>query len=132
DLVFDQLMLPQPNPFLDGELERVIRLGPGQQLALTWRGGLIPPAPSTYDGPCFLCRQANTLHGVGAEDTDAAGDSGQWSEGPTTITQDGKTIYSGSTMGVEFDQALPAAKHRYVYAIDTTHDAVTTALSTHS
>lgn len=131
-LVYDGFMLPTPNAFLDGELERVVHAKAGEEVALTWRGGLIVPAPSNFDGPCFLCRQNNTLHGVDAMDTDASGDSGQWSDGPTTIAEDGKTIYSSTTMGVIFDQALPAAKHRYVYSIDTTHDESQSALSTHS
>jgi hypothetical protein len=131
-LVYDGLMLPTPNAFLDGELERILRPKPGAQLYLTWRGGLIVPAPSTYDGPCFLCREGNTLHGVDVMDTDASGDVGQWSDGPTTITEDGKTVYSGTTLGVLFDQTLPAAKHHYVYSMDTTHDLSQSALSTHA
>ncbi|OLB73359.1 MAG: hypothetical protein AUI14_26290 [Actinobacteria bacterium 13_2_20CM_2_71_6] len=132
NLIYDGLMLPVPNAFLDGELERFVRAKPGEHRYLTWRGGLIVPAPSTVDGPCFLCREGNNLHGVGVMDTDASGDIGQWSDGPTTITQDGKTIYTGTTMGVTFDQPLPAAKHRYVYAIDATHGTEQSALSTHS
>jgi len=131
-MVYDGLMLPTPNASLDGELERLVHARAGDQVLLTWRGGLIVPAPATYDGPCFLCRQSNTLHGIDAMDTDASGDVGQWSDGPTTITEDGKTIYSNTTMGVVFDQALPAATHRYVYTIDTTHDESQSALSTHS
>ncbi len=132
NLAYDGLMLPTPNAFLDGELERVVAAKPGDHLYLTWRGGLTVPAPSTVDGPCFLCRESNTLHGVGVMDTDASGDVGQWSDGPTTITVDGKTVYTGTTLGTFFDQALPAAKHRYVYSIDATHDTSQTALSTHS
>jgi hypothetical protein len=129
-LRYDGLLLP--NNSLDGELERRIVLTAGEHLTLPWRGGLIVPAPATYDGPCFLCRQGNTLHGIDAMDTDSAGDIGQWSDGPTTLTEDGTTIYSGTTMGVLFDKTLPAAKHHYVYSIDTTHDTSTTELSTHS
>ena len=133
NLVYDGLMLPVPNAFVDGELQRVVRFKPGEHRFMTWRGGLIVPAPSTVDGPCFLCRDAkDVLHGVDAEDTDASGDFGQWSDGPTTITADGRTVYSGDTLGVIFDQKLDAAKHRYVYRIDSTHDTAQSALSTHT
>src|SRR5262249_22671611 len=56
----------------------------------------------------------------------------QWNEGPTTVTQDGKQIYTDSTMGVQFDLTVPAARHRYVYTMDVSHDTAQTALSTHS
>ena len=133
-LRYDGLMLPLvPSAgSLEGELERDIQLTPGQHATLAWRGGLTVPAPSTYDGPCFLCRQGDTLHGLDVMDTDSSGDVGQWSDGPTTITQDGKQIYQGSTLGEIFDQALPAAKHHYVYTLDTTHSTGTTQLATHS
>lgn len=132
NLRYDGLMLPVPNASLDNELERPLRLVAGEHLALTWNGGLIVPAPATVDGPCFLCREGDVLHGLDPMDTDASGDIGQWSDGPTTLTQDGKTIYTGTTMGTLFDQALPAGRHRYVYAMDTTHGTEQTALSTHS
>src|SRR5205807_621462 len=99
---------------------------------MAWRGTVITPAPSTYDGPCFLCRNGNTLNGIDEMDTAGSGDAGQWSDGPTTITQDGKKIYSGDTEGQLFTLTLPAAKHHYVYSLDTTHDTSTTALSTHT
>ena len=124
-------LLPLPNPGLDGELTREFQPKPGQHTALTWRGGLIVPAPATVDAPCFLCRQGDVVHGVGVMDTDASGDQGQWSDGPTTITQDGKRVYSGSTMGAEFDQKVAAGRHRFVYSVDSTHDtSMLTALST--
>ena len=125
-------LLQQTATSIVGEFERRLTLKGGQHLSLAWRGGLMPPAPSTVDGSCFLCRSGDTLHGIGAEDTDFAGDQSQWSDGPTTITQDGKQIYGGSTMGYQFDQPLPAAKHRYVYSINTTHDGSASNLSTHS
>ncbi|HEY4459280.1 MAG TPA: hypothetical protein VGN81_33520 [Pseudonocardiaceae bacterium] len=133
-LRYDGLMLPLvPSAgFLEGQLERHIQLAPGEHATMAWRGGLTVPAPSTYDGPCFLCRQANTLHGLDVMDTDVAGDVGQWSDGPTTITEDGKQIYQGTTLGTIFDQALPAAKHHYVYTLDTTHSTGTTQLASHS
>ena len=133
-LRYDGLMLPLvPSAgFLEGELERDIQLAPGQHASQAWRGGVIAPAPSTYDGPCFLCREANTLHGLDVMDTDNAGDVGQWSDGPTTITEDGKKIYQGGTLGTIFDQTLPAAKHHYVYSLDTTHATATTQLAQHS
>jgi hypothetical protein len=133
-LRYDGLMLPLvPSAgFLEGELERNAQFTPGQHASLAWRAGLIVPAPSTYDGPCFLCRQANTLHGLDVMDTDSSGDVGQWSDGPTTITEDGRQIYQGTTLGTIFDQALPAAKHHYVYSFDTTHSTGTTQLATHS
>jgi hypothetical protein len=121
---------PNGSPFTN--LDRILPVKAGQHTALTWRGGVITPAPSTVDGPCFLCRDADTLHGVGVMDTDFAGNIGQWSDGPTTLAEDGKQIYSGGTEGYEFDQKLAAGKHHYVYRIDTTHDTDTTALSTHT
>ncbi|MEZ0109367.1 hypothetical protein ABH920_003381 [Catenulispora sp. EB89] len=130
---YEGLMLPVTNSgSLDGELERDFVPTPGEHLTLAWRGTVITPAPSTYDGPCFLCRSGNTLNGVDEMDTDGSGDVGQWSDGPTTITEDGKQIYSGGTEGQLFTQTLPAAKHHYVYSLDTTHDTGTTALSTHT
>jgi hypothetical protein len=130
---YEGLMLPfSTNGSLDGELERDFVPAAGAHLTLAWRGTVITPAPSTYDGPCFLCRSGNTLNGVDEMDTDGSGDVGQWSDGPTTITQDGKQIYSGGTEGQLFTLALPAAKHRYVYSLDTTHDTAATALSTHT
>ncbi|HJP80273.1 MAG TPA: S53 family peptidase [Pseudonocardiaceae bacterium] len=133
-LRYDGLMLPlvASAGFLEGELERDTRFAPGQHASLAWRAGLTVPAPSTYDGPCFLCRQGNTIHGLDVMDTDNAGDVGQWSDGPTTITEDGKQIYQGNTLGTIFDQALPAANHHYVYTLDTTHPTATTQLAQHS
>ena len=129
-LRYDGLMLPDTGDgSLEGELERTLDPVAGQHRTLTWRGGLILPAPATVDGPCFLCRNGNTLSGVGVMDTDADGDIGQWSEGTTTITQDGKKIYGDTVKGVSFDQALAAGKHRYVYTIDSSHETRTTALS---
>ncbi|QUQ72188.1 S53 family peptidase [Kutzneria sp. CA-103260] len=132
DASFDYDGLFDPNGSYVDNLERTVPLKAGQHVALTWRGGVITPAPATTDGPCFLCRDGDTLHGIGVMDTDASGDIGQWSDGPTTISQDGKQIYSGGTMGYEFDQKLAAGKHRYVYSIDATHDTSVSALSTHS
>ncbi|WP_228564232.1 S53 family peptidase [Catenulispora rubra] len=130
---YEGLMLPTTTGgSLDGELERDFVPSAGEHLTLAWRGTVITPAPATFDGPCFLCRSGNTLNGVDEMDTDGSGDVGQWSDGPTTITQDGKQIYSGGTEGQLFTQTLPAAKHHYVYSLDTTHDAATTALSTHT
>ncbi|WP_228555342.1 S53 family peptidase [Catenulispora pinisilvae] len=130
---YEGLMLPaNPDGSLDGELERDFVPAAGQHVTLAWRGTVITPAPSTYDGPCFLCRNGNTLNGVDEMDTDGGGDVGQWSDGPTTIAEDGKQIYSGGTEGQLFTLALPAAKHHYVYSLDTTHDTVSTALSTHT
>lgn len=128
---YDGLMLPITDGSLDGELERLFTPTAGQHPTLAWRGTVIAPAPATYDGPCFLCRKGNTLTGVDVMDTDSAGDVGQWSDGPTTITQDGKQIYSSGTEGQLFTLKLPAAKHRYVYALDTTNaDTGASALST--
>ena len=130
---YEGLMLPaSADGSLDGELERDFVPAAGAHLTVAWRGTVITPAPSTYDGPCFLCREENTLNGVDEMDTDGSGDVGQWSDGPTTIMQDGKQIYSGGTEGQLFTLALPAAKHHYVYSLDTTHDSGTTALSTHT
>ena len=130
---YEGLMVPNnPDGSLDGELERDLVPTAGAHLTLAWRGTIITPAPSTYDGPCFLCRDGNTLNGVDEMDTDGSGDVGQWSDGPTTITQDGKQIYSSGTEGQIFTLTLPAAKHHYVYSLDTTHDTSTTALSTHT
>ncbi|WP_370948348.1 hypothetical protein AB5J62_12375 [Amycolatopsis sp. cg5] len=132
-LDYDGLMLPNDGGApLDGELERHLTLKAGEHRSLTWRDGLILPAPATVDGPCFLCRTADKLAGVGVMDTDAAGDIGQWSQGTTTITEDGKQIYQDTTQGVMFEQALKAGKHRYAYSIDDTHDGVATNLSTHT
>ena len=132
-VLYDGLMLPaNADGSLDGELERLLVLTAGQHVTLAWRGTVVAPAPSTYDGPCFLCRKGNTLNGVDEMDTDGSGDIGQWSDGPTTITQDGKQIYSGGTEGQLFTLTLPAAKHHYVYSLDTTHDTTASALSTHA
>jgi hypothetical protein len=132
NLGYDGLLLPVPNDFLDNELERRVTLKPGQHVAMTWNGGLIVPAPIPYDGGCFLCRKGNVISDAGVMDADASGDIGQWNEGPTTVTQDGKQIYNDSTEGVVFDLTVPAAKHRYVYRMDVSHDVTQTALSTHS
>ena len=121
---------PNSSPFTN--LDRTLPLKGGQHTSLTWRGGIITPSPSTVDGPCFLCRDGNTLHGVGVMDTDFSGNIGQWSDGPTTLAEDGRQIYSGGTEGYQFDQKLAAGKHHYVYNIDATHDTATTALSTHT
>jgi hypothetical protein len=56
-------MLPVPNPGLDGELTRTFHPQAGGHHYLSWRGGLIVPAPATVDGPCFLCRQGDVVHG---------------------------------------------------------------------
>ncbi|SDY05605.1 hypothetical protein SAMN05421504_104363 [Amycolatopsis xylanica] len=121
-----------PNGELGGTLERLLIPKAGEHRTLSWRGGLTVPAPSTYDGPCFLCREGDVLHGVGMMDTDASGDVGQWTDGTTTITQDGTQIYENTTMGVEFTQDLASGKHRYQYTMDTSHDGEGTNLSTHS
>lgn len=131
-LAYDGLMLPVPNAFLDNELERRVLLKGGQQVSMTWNGGLIVPAPITYDGSCFLCRKGNVISDGSVEDADASGDIGQWNDGPTTVTEDGKQIHNDSTMGNAFDLTVPAAKHRYVYTMDVTRDITETALSTHS
>ncbi|HKN55687.1 MAG TPA: S53 family peptidase, partial [Amycolatopsis sp.] len=132
-LRYDGLMLPDTGDgSLSGELERTLDVTAGSRTSLTWRSGLIIPAPSTVDGPCFLCRNGNTLSGVGVMDADADGDIGQWSEGTTTITQDGKKIYQDTVTGVQFDQALAAGKHHYVYTIDSAHETRTTNLSSHA
>src|SRR5437763_1767079 len=36
NLIYDGLMLPVPNALLDGELERLVRLRPGEQRSMTW------------------------------------------------------------------------------------------------
>jgi hypothetical protein len=132
NISYDGLMLPVPNAFLDNELERRIHLTPGQHLSMTWNGGLIVPAPISYDSPCFLCRNGNTISDTGVMDADASLDIGQWNEGPLTVTQDGTRIFRDTTLGNVFDLTVPAAKHRYVYKMDVTHDTAETALSTHS
>jgi hypothetical protein len=132
DASFDYEGTFDPNGTYVDNLDRTLALKAGQHVSLTWRGGVIAPAPATVDGPCFLCRDGDTLHGVGVMDTDASGDIGQWSDGPTTLAQDGKQIYSGGTLGYAFDQKLAAGKHHYLYAIDATHDTGVSALSTHS
>ena len=132
DASFDYAGTFDPNgSYIDG-LDHNLPLKAGQHVSLTWRGGVIAPAPATVDGPCFLCRDGDTLHGIGVMDTDGTDDIGQWSDGPTTLSQYGKQIYSGGTEGYEFDQKLAAGKHRYVYSIDATHDTDVSALSTHS
>ncbi|GAA3434626.1 S53 family peptidase [Kutzneria kofuensis] len=132
DASFDYEGTFNPNGSPYTNLQRTLALKPGQHVSLTWRGGVITPTPSTVDGPCFLCRDGDTLHGIGVMDTDFSGDIGQWSDGPTTLSEDGKQIYSGGTEGYEFDQKLAAGRHHYVYAIDATHGTDTTALSTHT
>ena len=132
DSSFDYDGTFDPNGSYVDNLDRTLALKAGQHVSLTWRGGVITPAPATVDGPCFLCRDGDTLHGVGVMDTDFSGDSGQWSDGPTTLSEDGKQIYSGGTEGYEFDQKLATGKHHYAYAIDATHDTGVTALSTHT
>ncbi|MEV6606108.1 S53 family peptidase [Kutzneria sp. NPDC051319] len=132
DASFDYDATFNPNGAPYTNLDRVLPVKPGQHVSLAWRGGVVAPAPSTVDGPCFLCRDGDTLHGVGVMDTDYSGNIGQWSDGPTTLSEDGKQIYSGGTEGYEFDQQLAAGKHRYVYNIDATHDTNVTALSTHT
>jgi hypothetical protein len=132
NISYDGLMLPVPNAFLDNELERQVHLTPGQQLSMTWNGGLIVPAPISYNGPCYLCRNGNTISDAAVMDADASLDIGQWNDGPTTVTQDGVKIHSDSTMGTMFDLKVPAAKHRYVFTMDVTHGTSETALSTHS
>src|SRR5262249_40316737 len=74
----------------------------------------------------------NTISDAGVMDADASGDIGQWNDGPTTVTQDGKKIHTDSTMGTTFDLKVPAATHRYVFTMDVMHDTSETALSTHS
>jgi hypothetical protein len=132
DASFDYQGTFDPNGSYVDNLVSTVPLKAGQHVSLTWRGGVVAPAPATVDGPCFLCRDGDTLHGVGVMNTDAAGDIGQWSDGPTTIAQDGTQIYTGGTMGYAFDQKLAAGKHRYAYTIDATHDTNVSALSTHS
>jgi subtilase family protein len=129
---YDGLMLPVPNAFLDNELERRAHLLPGQHLSLTWNGGLIVPAPIPFDGGCFLCRKGNTISDAAVMDADASGDIGQWNDGPTKVSEDGKVIHTDTTMGTSFDLTVPAARHRYVWSMDVTHGTSETALSTHS
>ncbi|MFD8491781.1 S8 family serine peptidase [Amycolatopsis sp. NPDC059657] len=132
-LSYAGLMTPiHSGNFLDGQLERLLTPKAGEHRTLTWRGGLTVPAPSTYDASCFVCREGDTLHGVGIMDTDFDGDSGQWSDGTTTITEDGKQIYQGGTLGQAFEQSLAAGKHRYLYTTDNTHSAEPSNLATSS
>jgi hypothetical protein len=132
DASFDYEGTMTPKSDIFGNLQNQLALKAGQHVSLNWRGGVVTPAPATVDSPCFLCRDGDTLHGVGVMDTDFTGDSGQWSDGPTTISQDGKQIYSGGTLGYSFDQKLAAGRHHYVYSIDSTHDTTDTALATHT